>query len=169
MDIEDVVSRLAGQAKAIEALVTGISDKQARWKPDPASWSVLEVINHLWDEEREDFRMRIDYNLHRPGETWPPIDPAGWVTERRYNEGDPATSLQGFLNARETSLTWLQGLELPDWSASYEAPWGTITAGDLLAAWAAHDLLHIRQLVELRWRLAQAEMAPYSADYAGKW
>jgi hypothetical protein len=107
--------------------------------------------------------------LHRPGEVWPSIDPAGWVTARRYNDRDLASSLRGFVAARETSLNWLRGLELPNWTASYESPWGNITAGDLLAAWIAHDLLHMRQLVELHWALAQAALAPHSVAYAGEW
>ncbi|MCB0058173.1 MAG: DinB family protein, partial [Caldilineaceae bacterium] len=58
-------------AQRIAALVAGVPDEQARWKPDAESWSILEVVNHLLDEEREDFRVRIDYTLHRPGEKWP--------------------------------------------------------------------------------------------------
>jgi len=34
--------------------------EQARSKADPAPWSVLEVVTHLRDEEREGFRVRID-------------------------------------------------------------------------------------------------------------
>jgi hypothetical protein len=169
MDIEHVIIRLAEGAAAIRAVATGFTDEQSRAKPDPESWSVLEVVNHLWDEEREDFRRRIDYTLHRPGEAWPPIDPMGWVTARQYNARELAPSLAGFLAARQESLAWLESLASPDWQASYEAPWGEITAGDLLASWVAHDLLHLRQLVELRWFLTTKELAPHHAEYAGAW
>jgi hypothetical protein len=160
---------MAEDAAAIQALVQGVTDEQARWKPDPTSWSVLEVVCHLLDEERSDFRVRLDLTLHRPGEPWPGINPQGWVTEREYNSQDPAASLTAFLREREASIAWLQGLPPPDWSISREAPWGTITAGDLMAAWVAHDLLHMRQLVELRWSLTRAELAPHSVEYAGQW
>jgi hypothetical protein len=40
----------------------------------------------------------VDYALHRPGESWPKIDPQGWVTERRYNDRDLAGSVQSFLD-----------------------------------------------------------------------
>lgn len=169
MEIEDVTARMAESAAAIRAVVAGITEAQWRWKPDGESWSVLEVVNHLWDEERLDFRVRLDYTLHRPGEPWPGIDPGGWVTQRRYNERDPEESLAGFLQAREDSLAWLRGLQAPDRQATYQAPWGPITAGDLLASWAAHDLLHLRQLVELRWALTIQEVAPHQVRYAGEW
>jgi len=169
VSVGQVTARMAESAAAIRAVALGITDEQARWKPDRESWSVLEVVNHLWDEEREDFRQRIDYTLHRPGETWPPIDPAGWVTARRYNERDLEESFAGFLAAREDSLAWLRALQTPDWEAAYQAPWGPMTAGELLASWAAHDLLHLRQLVELRWLLTTKELAPRSVRYAGEW
>ena len=169
MDVQHVTTRMAESAAATEALVSGLGNSQTRWRPDPDSWSVLEVVNHLWDEEREDFRLRIDYTLHQPGETWPPIDPAGWVTARRYNERDLAESLDGFLSARDDSLAWLRALHSPDWAATYQAPWGEITAGDLLASWVAHDLLHLRQLVELRWSITTRELEPHGVIYAGEW
>lgn len=169
MDIEHLASQMAGNAAMISALVQSLSDQQARWRPDPASWSILEVINHLWDEEREDFRVRIDYTLYHPGEPWPGIDPGGWVTECRYNERRLRASLDGFLSAREASLAWLRQLAEPDWDVTYEAPWGPIRAGDVFASWVAHDLLHTRQLVELSWDCTTAQLDPYSTEYAGEW
>jgi hypothetical protein len=169
IDIQQITTRMEESAAAIRAVVAGITEEQACWKPDAETWSVREVMGHLWDEERLDFRVRIDYTLHRPDETWPPIDPTGWVTERQYNERDLADSLAGFLEARAESLAWLRGLQAPDWAATYQAPWGAISAGDLLAAWVAHDLLHLRQIVELRWGLTVRELAPHQVRYAGEW
>lgn len=169
MDLNSVTTQMARNAKAIEALVQGISAEQARWRPGPDEWSVLEVINHLYDEEIEDFRAHLDLILHHPGEPWPRIDPQGWVLARGYNERNPAQSLQDFLRAREASLIWLRGLSSPDWQAVYRAPFGEITAGDMLASWAAHDLLHMRQLVELHWAHTARLVQPYGVAYAGAW
>lgn len=54
MDLDHLVSQMAEDAQRIRVLVDGISDRQAHWKPDPASWSILEVASHLLDEEKED-------------------------------------------------------------------------------------------------------------------
>ena len=170
MELEQVITALHTNALRISALVTGVTEAQARWKPDAASWSILEVVNHLLDEEREDFRQRIDYTLHRPGEAWPPIDPGGWVTARRYNERDPDASLAALMAERQRSLDWLRSLTAPDWETSAIAPWGEpFAAGNLLAAWVAHDLLHLRQLVELHYAWTTAALAPYTCVYAGDW
>jgi hypothetical protein len=169
MNIDGLAVQMAENAARIQALVRGVSDQQARWRPDPASWSILEVVNHLLDEEREDFRVRLDYTLHRPGEPWPPIDPGGWVTRRKYNEKEPKASLAQFLSQRDASIAWLKELSAPEWETTYEAPFGLISAGDLFAAWVAHDLLHMRQLVELHWRHTSAELEPFTTQYAGTW
>lgn len=82
MDIGALSTQLANNASSIAGLSRWVSDDQARWKPDAQSWSVLEVINHLYDEERKDFRLRLEYILFRPGQPWEPINPQGWVIER---------------------------------------------------------------------------------------
>ena len=169
MDIQNIVSQMRSNAQAIGALVERCLEEQARWKPDAASWSVLEVVNHLLDEEREDFRARIDVVLHRSGEAWAPIDPQGWVIARDYNQREMEPSAQGFLTARLDSLEWLLGLGEEDWTREHQAPFGAIRAGDLLAAWVAHDVLHMRQLVELKYAYLVRAMGPYSLKYAGDW
>ena len=114
MNLDLCLTRFSHNAQAIARLVQDVSLEQARWKPSPSDWSILEVINHLYDEEREDFRQRLDLLLHQPEAEWPPIDPDGWVTARNYNERDLATSLGNFLQERQKSLDWLQGLTAPD-------------------------------------------------------
>ena len=170
MDVEHYVAHLEASAAIIAGLARDVPDEQARWKPAPDEWSVLEVINHLYDEEREDFRTRLDLTLHQPDQPLPPIDPDGWVVERAYNERDPGESLARFLAERRQSVQWLRSLTDPDWSRPANHPrLHGLRAGDLLAAWAAHDLLHQRQLVELRWKYLAMRAVPYTVDYAGPW
>lgn len=170
MNLERIIARFQRQAQAIHALAAGVSAEQGRWKPTPADWSLLEVINHLDDEEREDFRARLDILLHRPQSPWPPIDPQGWVSSRAYHQRDLPESLARFQAARAESLAWLGALENPNWQSAAVSPWGfTMRAGDMLAAWLAHDLLHIRQLIQLQRAWDERQLAPYSLEYAGEW
>jgi hypothetical protein len=169
IDASLLEERLRATGEAIVTLAGAASQLQAQWRPTPDDWSLLEVVNHLWDEEREDFRTRLDYTIHRPDDTWPPIDPAGWITSRAYNQRDLAESIAGFRAERDRSLSWLAGLGSADPEASHTSPFGTMRAGDLMASWAAHDLLHIRQLNELSYAWLARDSAPYSPDYAGEW
>jgi hypothetical protein len=167
--IERLYQELAQGAQILSALASGITEEEARFKPSPESRSVLEVVAHVLDEEREDFRPRLDITLYHLGTQWSPIDPDGWVTKRGYNDLDFEATLQAFLAERQKSLDWLKDLVNPDWEARYQAPSGSISAGDLLACWAAHDNLHMRQLVELRRRRLERIASPYDLSYAGEW
>lgn len=169
MNLEAVCAQMEKHAQAIRALAENVPDEQARWKPSAEDWSILEVINHLYDEEIEDFREHLDLILHRTDEPWSSIDPQGWVTARGYNQRDPAQSLDQFLRARQASIAWLKGLSDPHWSIVYPMPWGQLTAGDMLASWLAHDLLHLRQLVELHWAYTTRQVEPFDVGYAGGW
>ncbi len=169
MELDSIMARLRQQAQTIRSLVEGVGNVQARWKPTPDAWSILEVVNHLYDEEREDFRARVEHILQRADQPAPPIDPQGWVTQRQYNQRDLAESLHNFLAERQQSLAWLMTLTAADWRRAYQAPWGALHAGDVLAAWAAHDLLHARQLFELNYLHGALSAQPYSVEYAGEW
>ncbi|MGA1223894.1 MAG: hypothetical protein ACO31E_04915, partial [Phycisphaerales bacterium] len=58
--------RLARFPAALQALASTASAADARWKPAPEHWSILEACCHLLDEEREDFRVRIESTLADP-------------------------------------------------------------------------------------------------------
>jgi len=49
--LANAISQLHRQGQAITFLVEGLDQDRARWKPDSENWSVLEVLNHLVDEE----------------------------------------------------------------------------------------------------------------------
>jgi len=169
MDFAYLKSLMAHHAKIIRLLTEDVSPEQARWKPDADTWSILEIINHLYDEEREDFRAHLDGILNKPGEGWGYIRPFEWVTERRYNERDLETSVQNFLAERRDSLVWLESLGAPDWESSMPAPWDSdISAGDMFASWVIHDQWHIQQLVQARRNYVIAQVAPYDVEYAGE-
>lgn len=169
IDFEGCITQFMRQAQDIRQMTVGISAEQARWKPDDESWSILEVVNHLYDEEREDFRVRLKHILDQTEGMPPSIDPQGWVTSRQYNEREFAASVQNFMQERAASLTWLRSLSSPNWDAAIKLSIGSLSAGDMFTSWVAHDLLHMRQLIELRYAYLQQEVAPYQIGYAGDW
>lgn len=167
---QEAALRLERGAARIRELCEGASPDDWRARPSPERWSMLEVVNHLADEEVFDFRARVESTLRDPGAAWPGIAPADWVRERDYQGRDPSESLRRFLGERTRSLAWLRALERPAWDNVYVHPKaGPLSARLLLANWIAHDLLHARQLLRLEWDLLRARVAPLSLDYAGPW
>ncbi len=168
MKFENLFVELVDSTNMINSLLAGISDDEARARPTPEAWSILDVVCHLYDEEREDFRQRLRFILEPKGE-WHEIYPSAWVTERGYNTRKLREMKEKFFSERNQSLDWLKSIEKVDWEASYEAAFGTLTAGQMFASWVAHDNLHIRQLVELRRAHIERITAPLSVEYAGDW
>jgi hypothetical protein len=169
MEFETLYQELRNSTDIINTLLVGITQDDAQFKPAPEAWSILEVTCHLYDEEREDFRQRLDFILHKPNEEYPAIHPGAWVTERHYNEQDFMDMQDQFFAERRKSLMWLKGLENPDWDIAHTYEYGTVTAGEMFASWVAHDNLHIRQLVELRRARIERITEPYPIEYAGDW
>ena len=170
MDAAQIIDRLRPTPGVVAALASTLPPEDARFKPPTGAWSILEIVNHLADEDRDDFRFRLKALLD--GEPWPPNNPEQWAVERKYNEQDLAESLDRFARERAESLRWLKSLNVPDWHVSYPHPRvGPVPAGDLLISWPAHDALHIRQIAKRLFELAAREGAPdgFNTKYAGEW
>ncbi len=169
-DPRALVDRLEAFGAGLPSVVGRVSLSDARWKPSASHWSLLEIVNHLADEEVEDFRARLDLTLHHPEKPWPSIDPVGAAATRGYNERELGASVDRFVNERTESVRWLRMLFPPDWSRTYEHPTlGPIAAGDLLASWVAHDALHLRQIARRLYDLTLRDAGGFSTRYAGDW
>jgi uncharacterized damage-inducible protein DinB len=162
MNFEECIAQLEHNARTIQQLLAGISAERARWQSDPDTWSVLGVMDHLYREERGDFRARLATGLGLP-------DPSEPQTDVPYASADLAGMTQAFIDEREQSLTWLRALSAPDWDARCDIYGGQISAGDIIVSWVAHDVLHMRQLVELLYAYTTHRAQPYKVDYAGEW
>jgi hypothetical protein len=170
MNLLHFSDRLTANIDVIRGLLNAVSEDQARWKPQPEKWSLLEVINHLADEEAEDFRTRVKLTIENPNQHWPGIDPEGWAVERGYNARGLRESLGSFIRERQMSLAWLTQLREVPWEATHHhREFPSIRVGDLFAAWLAHDFIHIRQMNRLHFEYLQSAAGPFSVDYAGKW
>lgn len=170
MNADALINSMERFAAILPTLIDGLSDHDLRWRPDDESWSILEILCHLADEETEDFRTRLRMILMEPEKEWPKIDPEGVAVSRSYNEQSPAEALGRFLEARRVSITWLRGLDNPNWDQTHPHPRvGPVPAGEMLISWASHDALHLRQIAKRLYQLIQRDGAPFDSHYAGKW
>ncbi len=169
MDVEALLSELALGPRIVRAMLEGVPREDLLRRPAPDAWCMLEVLCHLLHEERHDFRPRLEATLHRPADPWPDSDWDGWMAAYQSAPPDLDETWETWEAERQRSLAWLRSLDAPAWETAHQTEWGALCAGDVLAAWAAHDILHQRQLVRLRFGRVVALAAPYGVRYAGEW
>src|SRR5260221_12648787 len=73
MEFSTLYQELQYSTEMIRALLSGVAPEAARLKPSAESWSILEVVCHLCDEEGEDFREHLDFLLNGQNEEWQAI------------------------------------------------------------------------------------------------
>jgi hypothetical protein len=166
---EIIIEELDKNRFVFENLLKNKNEEEYLWKPSPDIWCLLEIICHLYDEEREDFRARTKHTLETPNELLPQIDPQSWVKSRKYMEQDYSEKLNQFLKERELSIKWLRSLSKPGWDNYHEhTKFGKMTAKMFLANWLAHDYLHIRQILNLKFQYLKT-LTDENLTYAGNW
>ncbi len=158
---------LARLPPLLNLLLGDLDDAAWRARPAPAEWAPIEIVCHLRDEETEDFGARVRVIVEGK-EEFAPIDPERWVEERRYRDARPEEALAALRARRAASLALLGAVAPACLRAAVEhRALGRLSGLDLLAAWVAHDRLHLRQLAGTLARLWATRWAPLRADYAG--
>ena len=151
----------------LEVLTGDLDAATARTRPAPDEWAPIEILCHLRDEECEDFGARLRVVLDG-GSAFVPIAPERWVEERRYREMEVTPTLDNLRGRRAESLALLASISPERLRAAVVLPrLGPLSGLDLLAAWVAHDRLHLQQLTGTLARLWANRWAPLRVEYAG--
>lgn len=165
----NIISELERNGTVIQDLISGLSNETILWRSEVDKWNLLDLITHLVDEEKEDFRARIQSVLENPSKPLVQIDPEGWVKFRNYQNNDFAAKLTEFVAERKASVQWLRDLQNPKWNNAYQHDkLGPMTAQLFLENWLAHDLLHIRQILRIKFGYLKS-IAKNPLSYAGNW
>jgi len=168
MTNKNIIKSLENNLLTFSSLLRMIEPDQYLYKLENADWCILEIVCHLYDEEREDFRTRLRSVLESPLASPPPIDPPAWVKERNYIDQDYGVMLQKFEEERKHSIVYLKSLDQPKWDNYYEhAHLGKLDGNHFLRNWLAHDYLHIKQIIQRKYQFLHSQTGDIS--YAGKW
>ena len=164
-----IIEQLQQNKDVFSNLLKDVNIDLQFWKQSLEKWCLLEIVCHLYDEECEDFEFRTQWVLEKPSKTPPPFNPVIWVKERNYIGQDYNQALNKFIEKRERSIIWLKSLEKPKWDNYYVHPKkGKLTAKFFLTNWLAHDYLHIRQIIKLKFDYLEHQSGEM-VDYAGIW
>ena len=163
--LEDAVPVLRRTPETLRALLGGLPDIWVLPNEGPGSWSAFDVVGHLIHGERTDWIPRIEHILaHGEAVVFPEFDrEAMFEASKGRSMGD---LLNEFASLRIVNLGKLERLKL----TSADLPrrgrhpeFGTVTLGQHLATWVAHDLSHIAQVARILGRQYATAVGPWRA------
>ena len=164
--IADVRASLLQAPRVIEGLVAGAPRDALEWREAPDAWTIVEVLAHLADAEITDWPPRVEAILAGGGR-FPPFDrEAGFARYRGWTADAVAGEFGQLRRANLEKLDRL-GLGAAQLALTGEHPeFGTVTLGQLLATWAAHDMAHVAQISRLLTRSFGRHVGPWTKYFS---
>ena len=143
--------------------LAGLSDTWTMHHEGPETWSPYDVLGHLIHGEKTDWVPRLEIILSpRPDKLFPTFDRFAQFQE---SKGKSLTDLLAeFSDVRAESLARVRALRLTaaDLDRTGVHPrFGDVTARQLLATWAAHDLDHVVQISRVMAKQIGANVGPW--------
>ncbi len=123
-------------------LTAKLPEDLLRRAPAPGEWSAHECLSHLLDTESPIFPARVRSLL--AGEDFEAFDPD--TQGSNYGSQTTAQLAETFARCRAENLALLEQVSASDLDrTARHSELGTVTLGQLLYEWAAHDLMHTVQ------------------------
>jgi DinB superfamily len=114
-DIQKYLELLAEPPCRFAAATEGMDDSRLGRKPDPGTWSALEILAHL-RSCADVWGASIESMLAGQEPVLPDIHPREWIKRTNYLTIRQSESLQAFSFQRGRMLEILNHLEFEDWS-----------------------------------------------------
>lgn len=163
--LTQAIAVLERTPKAFDALLRGLPEAWLRSTEGPETWSPFDVVGHLIHGERTDWmpRLRIilDHGDARPFEAFDRF------AQKEASSGKTMEELlDAFAALRRENLGALRtlGLRPGDMERRGRHPaLGSVTLGQLLATWVAHDMTHLAQVSRVMAKQYAEAVGPWSA------
>jgi uncharacterized damage-inducible protein DinB len=164
MDIPDATAVLVRTPETLRTLLAGLPEEWLHRTDGPATWSAYDIVGHVLHADSTNWlpRIRMIVN-HGTSRQFEPFDRQAMLRWQR-EPGD--ARLDRFRTVRAASLAELGSLQLTaaDLDRRGAHPeFGTVTLGQVMAAWVAHDLTHLAQVGEVLARRYRDDVGPYRA------
>lgn len=160
--LDEAVPVLARTPAVLRALLADLPEPWVTATEGEGTWSPYDVVGHLIHGERTDWVPRVEHILrHGEAVPFPPFDRFAMFEASR---GRTLAELLGtFADLRVSSVHRLRSLLSPaDLARRGRHPeLGTVTLGQHLSTWVAHDLSHIGQVVRVMARRYATAVGPW--------
>ncbi len=162
---EDALPVLERTPPVLRELLLGLPPTWTDAVEGPDTWSPFDVVGHLIHGERSDWMPRVEHILqHGETVTFPRFEREAMFVESK-GQSLPEL-LDTFADLRAESLARLSALGLTDADLDRRGThpeFGSVTMGQLLATWTAHDLGHLAQVTRVMARQYTETVGPWRA------
>jgi len=154
---QDAIKVQKGTAGRLKKAISGLTAAQLKSRPQPAKWSIAEIVAHLADAEIvASWRMRSV--IGENGVTIQPFDQDAWASTFNYRTRDAKRSLETFRVLRENNLAMLKEIPKETWdNYGMHLERGKESIGHLARMFAGHDTNHVLQVEGLVKELKKAK------------
>jgi hypothetical protein len=163
--LDECLSVLTRTPAVLDTLLRNLPEVLTAATEGPGTWSPSIVVGHLIYTEKTDWMPRLKIIMeHGPGRTFDPFDHEAQF--REPNVKSLSELLDEFNDLRHDSLTRLQAMNLtPEQleANGMHPALGLVTARQLIATWASHDLSHLMQISRVMAKRYKSEVGPWVA------
>jgi hypothetical protein len=136
----------------------GLTEEQLKWKADPTSWSVTEVLAHLGDHSIV-VSFRIRDILAATTAQLPIFNQDAWVSGQYGNSGNASDSLELFRSLLYYNSLLFDRLSEEDWEKSGINFKGEfVKISDIVHGFTAHVERHLVQIERTKLGAANASI-----------
>jgi len=144
--IDSILALLAATPATLNGLLGGLDAEAWFCKTTHDDWSLMELICHLRDTEREIHHMQIRLFRDQNEPFIPRPDTSVWASQRDYLHEDGALALKEFIDARRETFDLLKNMAKEDWERkARHAIFGPTNFLEVISFVADHDRMHIQQ------------------------
>lgn len=164
-ELDETMEVLRNTPAALRSLLSGLSRRWTECDEGPDTWKAYDIVGHLIHGEQTDWIQRLEIILEQgESRTFTPFDRFAQFEESKGKTLDEL--LESFAALREQNLRTLAALNLTPEHLDRRGKHpqlGSVTARQLLATWAVHDLGHIAQIARVMAKRYREAVGPWRA------
>lgn len=145
-----VMALMTAAPASIASLIRRMPASEWAVRPARGEWSLVEVLCHLRDNEREVNQPRLELMMTEEEPFVAASNTSDWADSRGYIRQDGNAAFKEFLTARLATLETLKSLPEEAWERkARHSVFGPTTLLELVGFMATHDRIHIQQIWKL--------------------
>jgi len=163
-NLEQTISLLSRTPATLDALLRDLPDAWTTVNEGGQTFNAFDVVGHLAHGERADWIPRVQCILEF-GESRAFERFDRFAQERESAGKSLPQLLDEFADLRARNLAQLRALKLTDQHLQLRGMHprlGSVTLGNLLATWAAHDMTHLHQVARILAHQYRDAVGPWS-------